>query len=100
MKIDQMANQLTKLGYDVSIQNASRSTSGAQKIVVTNSNHTMNVKQVQFSPGGGIHGPNAYIKFSTNGPGVLKVVFGDPKTYDYHGEDPGKIIFSGGVKDD
>ena len=93
VSINQMDEFLQSIGYKTMVAAASRSESGAKKIAIKNANHTMNIKQIQFSPGGGMHGPNPYLKFSTNGPGVLKIVFGDPKTYIFNGEDTGKIIF-------
>ncbi len=93
VSIEEMAGFLQSIGYQVTIMEASRSRSGAKKIVIGNANHTMNIKQVQFSPGGGSHGLNPYMKFSTNGHGIIKIVFGDPKTYISRGE-KAEVIFA------
>lgn len=92
VSINEMADFLQSIGYQTIIMDSSHLKSNAPKIAIGNANHRMNIKQVQFSPGGGQHGPNPYIKFSTNGPGIIKIVFGNPKTYISYNE-KAKIIF-------
>lgn len=86
---------LREAGYDVSIKASRKSSSGAQIIKINNPGNGKNITQVQVSPGGGRHGPNPYVKISTNDQGIIKVVDGLEKDYITDGKETAKIIFTG-----
>jgi filamentous hemagglutinin len=93
---DDIAQMLRDNGYDVTIRDSSRSSSGAKIIQVNNHGNDKNITQVQVSPGGGRHGNNPYVKISTSDEGIIKVVDGSLNNYLTDGAEKATIIFTGG----
>ncbi|MGX8796054.1 hypothetical protein ACR6HW_08215 [Fusibacter sp. JL298sf-3] len=93
---DEIADALTSQGYDVTIRNSARSSSGAQIIEIHNNGSGMNITQVQVSPGGGRHGANPYIKISTSDQGIFKIVDGVASNYLSNAVEKATIFFIGG----
>ena len=71
---DEIADVLRNQGYDVTVRNSTKSSSGAQIIQIGNTGNGRNITQVQVSPGGGRHGLSPYIKISTSDQGIFKIV--------------------------
>lgn len=93
---DEIADALTSQGYDVTVRNSTRSSSGAQIIEIHNNGGGMNITQVQVSPGGGRHGSSPYIKISTSDQGIFKIVDGAASDYISNAVEKAKIFFTGG----
>ena len=93
-----MQQYLEEMGYETAVTESTRSRSSAQVVRVSGQSAAHNISQVQFSPGGGRHGPNPYIKFSTTDQGIIKIVFGDPSTYRTTGPERAIIIFAEEMK--
>ena len=66
----------------------------AKIIKVVNPGNGKNISQVQVSPGGGRHGKNPYVKFSTTDQGIIKVVDGYEKDYKTDGKEKAILIFT------
>ena len=92
--INSLNQYLTELGYATNITNSNREFSNAAVIRITGGSDTMNISQIQFSPGGGRHGINPYLKISTTDQGIIKIVFGSPETYRTSGNERATIIFA------
>lgn len=93
---EEIAAMLREAGYDVTIKQSTRSRSGAEIIKVNNQSGTMNISQVQVSPGGGRHGSNPYIKISTTDQGIIKIIDGPQSLYKTDGMETTTNIFTGG----
>ena len=94
--VDDYAEALKEVGYDVMITEASHSRSGAQLIKINNAGGGKNITQVQVSPGGGRHGELPYVKISTSDQGRIKIVDGLESMYKTDGVETATIIFIGG----
>ncbi len=95
---DEIAEVLYDQGYDVTIRNSTKSSSGAQIIEIHNTGNGMNISQVQISPGGGRHGASPYIKISTIDQGIFKIVDGSAADYISNAVEKATIFFTGGTK--
>jgi filamentous hemagglutinin len=93
---DEIADALTSQGYEVTVRNSTRSSSGAQIIEIHNNGGGMNISQVQVSPGGGRHGSSPYIKISTTDQGIFKIVDGSASDYLSNAVEKATIFFTGG----
>ncbi|WP_415839619.1 hypothetical protein [Paenibacillus tarimensis] len=93
---DEIAQMLRNEGYDVTVQDSTKSSSGAKIIKINNTGDNRNITQVQVSPGGGRHGGSPYVKISTNDQGIIKVVDGAESAYKTDGKETATIIFTGG----
>uniref|UniRef100_UPI000594B966 hypothetical protein n=1 Tax=Paenibacillus ginsengihumi TaxID=431596 RepID=UPI000594B966 len=93
---DEIAQMLRNEGYDVTVQDSTKSSSGAKIIKINNTGGERNITQVQVSPGGGRHGGSPYVKISTNDQGIIKVVDGAESAYKTDGKETATIIFIGG----
>jgi hypothetical protein len=98
INFDNFVKILEKLGYELEICDSIRSKSGAIIVKVKNISKEKNISQVQLSPGGGRHGPAAYMKISTIDIGKFKIVKGTSLDYIGNGAETAKIIFVGGLK--
>lgn len=92
---NEIVDILRSEGYDVTIKNSTRSTSGAQIITINNKGEGRNITQVQVSPGGGRHGESPYVKISTDS-GKIKVIDGPQSTYKTDGTEKAINIFTEG----
>ncbi|MFP7289199.1 hypothetical protein SFC15_23605 [Shouchella clausii] len=52
---DEVARMLKNEGYDVTVKDSTKSSSGAKIIKINNTGGDRNITQVQVSPGGGRH---------------------------------------------
>jgi len=95
--VDEIADILRDSGYDVTIKNSTRSSSGAQIIKVNNPGGGKNITQVQVSPGGGRHGELPYVKISTD-IGKIKIIDGPSSSYKTDGLEKSVNIFTEGGK--
>jgi len=93
---DEIADVLRNQGYDVTVRNSTKSSSGAQIIEIGNAGNGRNITQVQVSPGGGRHGSSPYIKISTSDQGIFKIVNGDASDYISNAVEKATIFFTGG----
>ncbi|MCM3381552.1 LXG domain-containing protein [Shouchella rhizosphaerae] len=93
---DEVARMLKNEGYDVTVKDSTKSSSGAKIIKINNTGGDRNITQVQVSPGGGRHGGSPYVKISTNDQGIIKVVDGAESAYKTDGKETATIIFTGG----
>ena len=93
---DEIADVLRNQGYDVTVRNSTKSSSGAQIIEIGNAGNGRNITQVQVSPGGGRHGASPYIKISTSDQGIFKIVDGDVRNYISNAVEKATIFFTGG----
>lgn len=78
---EEIAEVLKNYGYDVTVTNSTRSTSGARIIRINNLGGEKNISQIQVSPGNGRHGINPYVKISTTDQGIIEIVDGLKSTY-------------------
>ena len=95
---ESMSRYLEGVGYETNTTDSAREHSRATVIRISGDTALHNISQVQFSPGGGRHGPNSYLKFSTTDLGIIKIVFGDPETYRTSGNERATIIFAEEMK--
>ena len=92
---NEIADMLRAEGYNVTIKNSTRSSSGAQIITINNKGEGRNIMQVQVSPGGGRHGESPYVKISTDS-GKIKIIDGPSSTYKTDGTEKATNIFTEG----
>ncbi len=97
---DEIAESMRKSGYDVVVEESSKSQTGAMIIKVKNASEKegRNISQVQVSPGGGRHGDLPYTKISTTSAdvGKIKIVYGEESLYISNGEKNVTVVFEGG----
>ena len=92
--VDEIATIMRLQGYIVTVQASTKSSSGAQIIIVNNPGAGKNISQVQVSPGGGIHGELPYVKISTYDQGIIKIVDGPKNLYKGYAVENATIIFN------
>jgi len=87
---------MKELGYKTKIERSAQSSSGAKliRVLEQGKGSGRNINQVQFSPGGGKHGPAPYIKFSTTNQGKIKIVKGSKKNYNATSDDKAKVLYT------
>lgn len=93
--VREVADILKDAGYEVSIKDSKRTESKAKIIKIINPGNGRNITQVQVSPSSRRHGPNPYIKVSTDDLGIIKVVDGPENLYITDGKEKATIIFTG-----
>ena len=95
-----LVEYLNSVGYLTHTQGSKYPQSRARIIKIQNPGGDLNISQIQISPGGGRHGINPYMKISTTTQGVIKIIFGDPNTYETDGKETATLIFTGGTRHD
>ena len=95
-----LVEYLNSVGYLTHTQGSKYPQLRARIIKILNPGGGLNISQIQISPGGGRHGINPYMKISTTTQGVIKIIFGDPNTYETDGKETATLIFTGGTRHD
>ena len=92
--VEQIADLLSKNGYEFNIRPLKNAESTAQIIEITNALKERNIKQVQVSSNGSSsHGNIPYVKISTSNEGKIKIIDGTPDEYITSGTEKAYLIF-------
>ena len=92
--VEQIAELLSKNGYEFNQRGSKNKFSTAQIIEITNASKERNIKQVQVSPNGSSrHGGVPYVKISTSNEGKIKIIDAKKENYKTAGDEKSKLIF-------
>ena len=92
--VEQIADLLSKNGYEFIIHGSKNEKSTAIILEIANASKERNIKQVQVSLNGSKrHGNVPYVKISTSNEGKIKVINGTEKQYETDGNEKAKLIF-------
>ncbi len=92
--VEQIADLLSKNGYEFNQRGSKNKGSTAQIMEITNASKERNIKQVQVSPNGSSrHGSVPYVKISTSNEGKIKIIDAKKENYKTAGDEKAKLIF-------
>lgn len=92
--VEQIADLLTKNGYEFIVHGSKNEKSTATILEINNASKERNIKQVQVSPNGSKrHGNVPYVKISTSNEGKIKIINGTKEQYTTDGNEKAKLIF-------